>query len=35
MEYKTNAEPLATLIRRKGGINERALRFAVVFGVSE
>ena len=31
-KYKTSAEPLATFIQRKGGINERALRFAVVLG---
>jgi hypothetical protein len=28
MEYKTNAEPLAPFIRRKGGINKCAARFA-------
>ena len=27
MEYKTNAEPLAPFIRRKGGINKCAARF--------
>jgi hypothetical protein len=27
MEYKTNAEPLATFVRRKGGINKCAERF--------
>ncbi len=26
-EYKTNAEPLATFVRRKGGINKCAARF--------
>ena len=31
-EYKTNAEPLATFVRRKGGINECAARFARCLG---
>jgi hypothetical protein len=26
-EFKTNAEPLAAFVRRKGGINECAARF--------
>jgi hypothetical protein len=26
-EYKTNAEPLAAFVQRKGGINECAARF--------
>jgi hypothetical protein len=28
MEYKTPAEPLAAFVRRKGGINKCAARFA-------
>ena len=32
MEYKTNAEPLATFIQRKGGINKCAARFARCLG---
>lgn len=31
-EYKTNAEPLAAFVRRKGGINECAERFARCLG---
>jgi hypothetical protein len=31
-EYKTNVEPLATFIQRKGGINECAARFARCLG---
>jgi hypothetical protein len=31
-EYKTNAEPLTTFIRRKGGINKCAERFTRFFG---
>jgi hypothetical protein len=27
-EYKTNAEPLAAFVQRKGGINKCAARFA-------
>ena len=32
MEYKTNAEPLAAFVRRKGGINKCAARFARCLG---
>lgn len=32
MEYKTTAEPLATFIRRKGGINKCAARFTRCLG---
>jgi hypothetical protein len=32
MEYKTNVEPLAAFIRRKGGINKCAARFARCLG---
>jgi hypothetical protein len=32
MEYKTNVEPLATFIRRKGGINKCADRFSRCLG---
>ncbi len=32
MEYKTNAEPLAAFVRRKGGINECASRFTRCLG---
>jgi hypothetical protein len=32
MEYKTNAESLATFIQRKGGINECAARFTRCLG---
>jgi hypothetical protein len=31
-EYKTNPEPLAAFVRRKGGINKCAARFARCFG---
>jgi hypothetical protein len=31
-EYKTNAEPLAAFVRRKGGINKCAERFARCLG---
>jgi hypothetical protein len=31
-EYKTNAEPLAAFIQRKGGINECAARFSRCLG---
>jgi hypothetical protein len=31
-EYKTNAEPLATFVRRKGGINKCAARFTRCLG---
>jgi hypothetical protein len=31
-EYKTNAEPLAAFVRRKGGINECAARFTRCLG---
>jgi hypothetical protein len=31
-EYKTNAEPLAAFVRRKGGINKCAARFARCLG---
>jgi hypothetical protein len=31
-EYKTNAEPFAAFVRRKGGINECAARFARCLG---
>jgi hypothetical protein len=32
MKYKTNAQPLAAFVRRKGGINECAERFTRCFG---
>jgi hypothetical protein len=32
MEYKTNAEPLAMFIQRKGGINKCADRFTRCLG---
>ena len=32
MEYKTNVEPLATFIQRKGGINKCAARFTHCLG---
>jgi hypothetical protein len=34
-EYKTNSEPLAAFVRRKGGINKCAARFARCFGRGE
>jgi hypothetical protein len=32
MEYKTNVEPLATFVQRKGGINKCAARFSHCLG---
>jgi hypothetical protein len=34
-EYKTNVEPLAAFVQRKGGINKCAARFARCFGRGE
>jgi hypothetical protein len=34
MEYKINAEPLAAFVRRKGGINKCAERFARWLGAA-